>query len=408
MQLKSASKKGQFLCASSVSDETASKHYPEQFKEFLKKKSEERKLKKQELINEDSDHFMTEKLGIVNRHHYTILSCKELSNGTKLVLLRHVWGLYQWSGPWGLNHEIWRTNAIPKEEKKLLKQLADDKMQFFIPFEDFLALFDEVSINVYQKDSVCTSGKITVARGAISVFNFKIQKAGVYSVRASQRSHQLLGLENSKNNNGQYPALTLLVVKDNQVSIKLEEAVCDARRDVFIESTFGIGTYCVYVSAKTALNLKVQSEGGESDPNLELGIVTYGPAPTIISSTSKNSDNKQIDFTSIFHECLKYQLFHQDVKDFHSVKHKELAEGDLTYIYMPASSYGFGAVFFRNSSFEKKIKIEFFGNKLGSFFSIHLTGQLQDRKCKRGIWLILFCQNQARMATLYGKLAKQV
>jgi len=56
------------------------------------------------------------------------------------------------------------------------------------------------------------------------------------------------------------------------------------------------------------------------------------------------------------------------------VKHKELAEGDLTYIYMPASSYGFGAVFFRNSSFEKKIKIEFFGNKLGSFFSIHLTG----------------------------------
>jgi hypothetical protein len=37
---------------------------------------------------------MTEKLGIVDRHHYTILGCKELSNGTKLVLLRHIWGLY--------------------------------------------------------------------------------------------------------------------------------------------------------------------------------------------------------------------------------------------------------------------------------------------------------------------------
>ena len=43
---------------------------------------------------EDFDLFMIEKLGLVNNHSYTVLSYKELSNGTRLVLLRHVWGLY--------------------------------------------------------------------------------------------------------------------------------------------------------------------------------------------------------------------------------------------------------------------------------------------------------------------------
>lgn len=38
-----------------------------------------------------------------------------------------------------------------------------------------------------------------------------------------------------------------MVVKDNQVDIKLEGAVCISSRDVFIESKFGVGEYTVFV-----------------------------------------------------------------------------------------------------------------------------------------------------------------
>lgn len=191
---------------------------------------------------------MVEKLGLVDRHSYVLLSCKELSDGTKLVLLRHVWGLYQWLGPWGLNHEIWRTEKIPKEEKKVLKKLAEDKHQFFMPFEDFLSLFDEVSINTYQKGKVFSSGRLRTKKGSISVLNMEVQKAGVYSIRVSQQSHQLQGLDVLKNLHNTYPTINLLVLKDTEVSVKLEAAACDARRDVFVESSFGVGSYLVYVS----------------------------------------------------------------------------------------------------------------------------------------------------------------
>lgn len=251
-QIKTSVKKGRFVCATSVSDECASKHYPEKFKDFIEKKAEEdkkqKKNKKQVETGEDSDHFMIEKFGLIDRHTYTILSCKELSDGTKLVLLRHNWGLHQWLGPWGINHEIWRSNVIPKEEKKLLKKLVEDKHQFFVPFEDFLALFDQVSISTYQKGNAFTSCRVNLSTNEVVVASIQVQKAGVYSIRLSQKSHQLQGLEFFKNQNGLYSTLTLAVVKENEVNTKLEGAICDASRDVFIESTLGIGIYTVYVS----------------------------------------------------------------------------------------------------------------------------------------------------------------
>lgn len=74
---------------------------------------------------------------------------------------------------------------MPKEEKKVLKQLADDKHQFFIPFDDFLNLFDEASVSCYQKANVTTSGRLGVRGGRLSALKLQIQKAGVYSVRLS-------------------------------------------------------------------------------------------------------------------------------------------------------------------------------------------------------------------------------
>lgn len=250
-ELKTATKKGRPICATSTNDERASKYYPDKYKEFIDKKSELKKDKKVARAGEEYDNFMVEKLGLIDRHSYSVLSCKELSDGTKLVLLRHIWGQHQWLGPWGFNHEIWRTDKIPKEEKKVLKKLAEDKHQFFMPFDDFLALFDEVSISSYQKGNTVTSGRLSPAKGTISVLNLEILKAGVYSIRVSQQSHQLQGLRCLKGSHAIYPRITLLAVKDTGVNTKLEAAACDARRDVFVETNFGVGVYSIFVSNST-------------------------------------------------------------------------------------------------------------------------------------------------------------
>lgn len=247
-QLDLATKKGRIICASTVSDEQAALCYPEQLSEFTQKNIEERKKTKTEFLGKNYDNFMTQKLGLVDKHNYAIISCKQLSNGTRLLLVRHIWEIYQWQGQWGLNHEIWRQDVIPKEEKKELKQMLNDRQAFFIQFEDFLNLFNEVNISCYRNKHVVTSSRLKTKSGRISVFNIEIKKAGNYSVRVSQQSHQLIGLERLKNQNSQYPVVRLALLKDNQVSIKLEGAVCDARRDVFIEAQLGIGIYCAYVS----------------------------------------------------------------------------------------------------------------------------------------------------------------
>ena len=98
----------------------------------------------------------------------------------------------------------------------------------------------------------------------------------------------------------------------------------------------------------------------------ELGITTYGPAQTILSLASKNPKNQKSDFLKTLHEGLKYQLFNQDAKDFGYIDSEGLEKGDLAYIYMPASIYGFGAVLFRNSSFDKVVSLEYFGKQLGN------------------------------------------
>lgn len=139
----------------------------------------------------------------------------------------------------------------------------------------------------------------------------------------------------------------------------------------------------------------------------ELDVTTYGPAQTVISVASKNPNNRKADFPKIFHESLKNQLFHQDAKDFSSVDSEGLEKGELTYIYMPASIYGFGAVLFRNSSFEKTVSIEFYGKQLGKFliFGSNPQYQLQMKREKtRGTKL---AWNQGKMVISSGESPKE-
>jgi hypothetical protein len=78
----------------SVSDKTASEVYPEKFVEFKNKKAEEQKKEKSFQTGEEYDQFLIKQLGIVDKHNYVVLKCKELSNGTRILVLRHIWGLY--------------------------------------------------------------------------------------------------------------------------------------------------------------------------------------------------------------------------------------------------------------------------------------------------------------------------
>lgn len=84
-----------------------------------------------------------------------------------------------------------------------------------------------------------------------------------------------------------------------------------------------------------------------------------------MSLPSKSSESEKEKYQKAFLESIKYQIFHQDVQNFKSIEIQGLKQGELTYIYMPASAYGIGAALFRNSSFEKTIEVAFIGKQLG-------------------------------------------
>ncbi len=61
-------------------------------------------------------------------------------------------------------------------------------------------------------------------------------------------------------------------------------------------------------------------------------------------------------------------LFNQETWDLKPyLDCKDLKEDDLSYIYMPASSYGFGTLLFRNATFDKTIEVKIHKHSIGNF-----------------------------------------
>lgn len=45
-------------------------------------------------------------------HPYSIVACKELEDGTRLIKLQNCWGSGTWTGPWPPGSEKWKTPGI--------------------------------------------------------------------------------------------------------------------------------------------------------------------------------------------------------------------------------------------------------------------------------------------------------
>lgn len=96
-------------------------------------------------------------LGLVKGHAYGITAVREISLGKtslstlftgreklSLVRLQNPWGAKEWTGSFGDKSTEWN-NVTEKEREKLGLTLGDDG-EFWMPFDDFLTQFTEMSI----------------------------------------------------------------------------------------------------------------------------------------------------------------------------------------------------------------------------------------------------------------------
>ena len=83
-------------------------------------------------------------VGLVSQHAYSLILAKEIRSvrGTeRIILLRNPWGRFEWTGDWSKDSRLW----TPQLKQELGFHRAK-KGCFFMPFLDFLAYFDVVTI----------------------------------------------------------------------------------------------------------------------------------------------------------------------------------------------------------------------------------------------------------------------
>ena len=87
--------------------------------------------------------------GIIEGHAYSLLQVcdfQHLGKRVRLVQLRNPWGNYEWNGEWSDNSTAW-THELDAR----YKHVNEDDGTFFIPFENFM--------NLFQVTHFCASGQ---------------------------------------------------------------------------------------------------------------------------------------------------------------------------------------------------------------------------------------------------------
>ncbi|CAL1529012.1 unnamed protein product [Lymnaea stagnalis] len=85
--------------------------------------------------------------GLESGHAYSITGFYQVAlrgSNFNLIRLRNPWGRGEWKGAW--SDESKEMNALPMGDKEsLLFQIQDDG-EFWMDFDDFITMFDEISI----------------------------------------------------------------------------------------------------------------------------------------------------------------------------------------------------------------------------------------------------------------------
>jgi calpain-15 len=97
---------------------------------------------------------VSDALGLVVGHAYSILDVRELGlipglnlgagllGRTKLIQLRNPWGVFEWKGAWSDGSKEWQDNPLVKAR---LRPKDEDDGSFWMPWDDFCRLFDEIA-----------------------------------------------------------------------------------------------------------------------------------------------------------------------------------------------------------------------------------------------------------------------
>lgn len=237
---------GYLICCDSGSSENAIKKYPKKYKQYSKKLEN-----LGEFVNRRN--FMKKGLGLVDQHTYSVMGLAVI-HGDKLIKLRNVWGRTEWLGKWSDGSKEW----LDENAEKVGHVKANDGI-FYMPFEDFLNLFETVHFCYYEDEYVFSNIQMDVGRkGSVHCFDLEVNKKGLYFISLSQESHQKYNIEQT-DHEVNYPPLTILITQDNGIFSKVVDGFKEAQRDVWIKADLSPGTYTVYVSDSTNLIFKDKS-----------------------------------------------------------------------------------------------------------------------------------------------------
>lgn len=339
---------GYLICCDSGTSENAIKQYPEWYKDFKEKREG-----KGEKVNRR--YFMKKGMGLVDLHTYSIMGLAVVK-GEKLVKLRNVWGRTEWLGKWGDGSKEW----LDQMAQGISHNHENDGI-FFIPFEDFVKLFEKIHFCFYEDENVFSNIQLDIGReGSMYCFDLEIEKSGLYFISLSQESHQKYDLEHTKSEVN-YAPLTLIITQNNGIYNNLVGGVKETDRDVWVKAQLSSGTYRVFV-IYFFLNFKqARAEFSKIHPNYLIGLTSYGPNLAKISLSK--SSKMEYGFGYELNKAISTIVYQQEEEVF---KNFEGKFAELEYICLKKSSLGFGMLILKNTSFNKIFSAEIKNKTIGN------------------------------------------
>eukprot|EP00668_Euglena_longa_P015348 GGOE01019422.1.p1 GENE.GGOE01019422.1~~GGOE01019422.1.p1 ORF type:complete len:1076 (-),score=106.68 GGOE01019422.1:137-3058(-) len=188
------------------------------------------------------------KMGLVERHAYTVLKFREVSlrgKTHKIVLLRNPYGRIEWQGDWSDKSRLWTP-----ELRQELQHTNQDDGSFWMPFHDFLTYFHV--INVCKVPLTSTYEYTLQHPWAIQapptgmMLDFKVVKANTICTfqvfQQSKRGQQSDFMLNDMN------AIVAQVFPNGSVERVLAEALMEGRRSALVMASLALdpGRYRIY------------------------------------------------------------------------------------------------------------------------------------------------------------------
>jgi len=271
-------------------------------------------------------------MGIIQGHAYTIISANLFEGDERVLEMRNPWGdENEWKGRWSDSDDAW--NDVLREQYKMTVSKPDGR--FFIPYNDFLEHFEQVSFCYYHDDYILTSFEDETAAEYTNCYKFNIETAGEYYFILSQMDNRAFAGDGNGNEmtyscNGIF-AVHVCDGRVNYIGGKHGE-----QREVWIKANVMPGEIYLFLFT----NWKY--------PNItkKFGLGVYGVAPIkfekVIDTEATPKKQGQIFLESIIDKA------NDDVDDWNRMADNGLFS--KIFSQFEHSNIGFGFYAFRNES----------------------------------------------------------